>query len=220
MSTSKTTIGATCLRLRRLPRLACCPVLGVAIPIAIGAVAFQHGFHHDGIAPRGQPRLRQAAFAPPPLPANIKPVAPPAPVAVAAAPAAQRGCRQAAAADRAVAANPAGGRAARASRGGPPPEAPGAGDDPARRCGSGRPGSRRLAKRPSRFRSRQRQAVRPPPPFRPPGQSPKAPPRRQRPLRSLALPSFRAASLCRPLLRPSLRPTRRWPLAASPCRLR
>ena len=56
------------------------PVLGVAIPIAIGAVAFQHGFHHDGIAPRGQPRLRQAAFAPPPLPANIKPVAPPAPV--------------------------------------------------------------------------------------------------------------------------------------------
>ena len=33
------------------------PVLGVALPIAIGAVAFQHGFHHDGIAPRGQPRL-------------------------------------------------------------------------------------------------------------------------------------------------------------------
>ena len=59
------------------------PVLGVAIPIAIGAVAFQHGFHHDGIAPRGQPRLRPAAFAPPPLPANIKPVAPRAPVAAA-----------------------------------------------------------------------------------------------------------------------------------------
>ena len=57
------------------------PVLGVAIPIAIGAVGFQHGFHHDGIAPRGQPRLRQAAFAPPPLPGNIKPVAPRAPVA-------------------------------------------------------------------------------------------------------------------------------------------
>ena len=60
------------------------PVLGVALPIAIGAVAFHNGFHHDGIAPRGQPRLREAAFAPPPLPANIKPVAPPAPVAVAA----------------------------------------------------------------------------------------------------------------------------------------
>ena len=60
------------------------PVLGVALPIAIGAVAFQHGFHHDGIAPRGQPRLRQAAFAPPPLPANIKPVAPRPPVAAAA----------------------------------------------------------------------------------------------------------------------------------------
>ena len=60
------------------------PVLGVALPIAIGAVAFQHGFHHDGIAPRGQPQFRRAAFAPPPLPANIKPVAPPAPVAAAA----------------------------------------------------------------------------------------------------------------------------------------
>jgi len=59
------------------------PVLGVALPIAIGAVAFQHGFHHDGIAPRGQPQFRRAAFAPPPLPANIKPVAPPAPVAAA-----------------------------------------------------------------------------------------------------------------------------------------
>jgi uncharacterized caspase-like protein len=59
------------------------PVLGVALPIAIGAVAFQHGFHHDGIAPRGQPALRQAAFAPPPLPANIKPVAPRPPVAAA-----------------------------------------------------------------------------------------------------------------------------------------
>jgi uncharacterized caspase-like protein len=64
------------------------PVLGVALPIAIGAVAYQHGFHHDGIAPRGEPRLRQPPFAPPPLPANIRPVAPPAPVAVAAAPAA------------------------------------------------------------------------------------------------------------------------------------
>jgi uncharacterized caspase-like protein len=64
------------------------PVLGVAIPIAIGAVAFHNGFHRDGIAPRGQPPLRQAAFAPPPLPANIKPVSPPAPVAIAAAPAA------------------------------------------------------------------------------------------------------------------------------------
>ncbi len=64
------------------------PVLGVAIPIALGAVAFHNGFHHDGVAPRGQPRLRAAPPAPPPLPANIKPVAPPSPVAVAAAPAA------------------------------------------------------------------------------------------------------------------------------------
>ena len=59
------------------------PVLGVAIPIAIGAVAYQHGFHRNGIAPRGQPRLGRTAFAPPPLPANIRPVAPPAPVAAA-----------------------------------------------------------------------------------------------------------------------------------------
>jgi uncharacterized caspase-like protein len=64
------------------------PVLGVALPIAIGAVAYQRGFHHDGIAPRGEPRMRPPPFAPPPLPANIKPVAPAAPVAVAAAPAA------------------------------------------------------------------------------------------------------------------------------------
>jgi uncharacterized caspase-like protein len=70
------------------PEIGVLPVLGVAIPIAIGAVAFQGGFHHDGIAPRGQPRLRPPPFSPPPLPANIKPVAPPAPVAVAAAPAA------------------------------------------------------------------------------------------------------------------------------------
>ncbi|HEY6521156.1 MAG TPA: caspase family protein [Roseiarcus sp.] len=59
------------------------PVLGVAIPIAIGAVAYQHGFHRNGIAPRGQPRLGRTAFAPPPLPATIRPVAPPAPVAAA-----------------------------------------------------------------------------------------------------------------------------------------
>ncbi len=36
------------------------PVLGFAIPIAIGAVAFHNGFHRDGVAPRGQPRLREA----------------------------------------------------------------------------------------------------------------------------------------------------------------
>ena len=51
-------------RLARLPpppppaEIGVLPVLGVAIPIAIGAVAYQHGFHHNGIAPRGQPRLR------------------------------------------------------------------------------------------------------------------------------------------------------------------
>jgi uncharacterized caspase-like protein len=67
------------------PEIGVLPVLGVAIPIAIGAVAFQGRFHHDGIAPRGEARFRQPPPAPPPLPANITPVAPAAPVAVAAA---------------------------------------------------------------------------------------------------------------------------------------
>ena len=68
------------------PEVGVLPVLGVALPIAVGAVAYQGLFHRDGIAPRGAPRFRQPAPAPPPLPANIKPVAPPAPVAVAAPP--------------------------------------------------------------------------------------------------------------------------------------
>ena len=59
------------------------PVLGFALPIAVGAVAFHGLFHHDGIAPRGERRWRRPPPAPPPLPANIKPVAPPPPVAVA-----------------------------------------------------------------------------------------------------------------------------------------
>ena len=59
------------------------PVLGFALPIAVGAVAFHGPFHRDGIAPRGERRWRQPPPAPPPLPANIKPVAPPPPVAVA-----------------------------------------------------------------------------------------------------------------------------------------
>ena len=61
------------------------PVLGVAIPIAVGAVAYQGLFHHDGIAPRGGPRFRPPPPGAPPLPANIKPMAPPRPVAAAGA---------------------------------------------------------------------------------------------------------------------------------------
>ena len=106
------------------------PVLGVALPIAVGAVAFQHGFHHDGIAPRGQPRLRQAAFAPPPLPAHIKPVAPPAPVAVAAAPAGNaavvKPLRPIGRSGR-----PGGRPGGPGKPGGPPPQAPGAAINPA-----------------------------------------------------------------------------------------
>jgi uncharacterized caspase-like protein len=60
------------------------PVLGFALPVAVGAVAFQGLYHRDGIAPRGEPRWLPPPPAPPPLPANIKPVAPPPPVALAA----------------------------------------------------------------------------------------------------------------------------------------
>ncbi len=68
------------------PGIGVLPVLGVALPIAAGAVAYQGLSHRNGIAPRGEPRFRQPPPAPPPLPANIKPVAPPAPVAAVAPP--------------------------------------------------------------------------------------------------------------------------------------
>jgi uncharacterized caspase-like protein len=96
------------------------PVLGVALPIAVGAVAYQGLFHHNGIAPRGAPLFRQPPPAPPPLPANIKPVAPPAPVAVAAAPAAN-----------AAAVKPLRPFGRRGQPGGPPPSMPAAPANPA-----------------------------------------------------------------------------------------
>ena len=61
------------------------PVLGFALPIAVGAVAYQGLFHRNGIAPQGAPRFRPPPPAPPPLPANIKPQAPPKPAAAASA---------------------------------------------------------------------------------------------------------------------------------------
>jgi uncharacterized caspase-like protein len=61
------------------------PVLAIALPVAVGAVAYQGLFHRDGIAPLGAPRWQPPPPAPPPLPANIRPVAPP-PVALAARP--------------------------------------------------------------------------------------------------------------------------------------
>ena len=134
------------------------PVLGVAIPIAIGAVAYQHGFHHDGIAPRGQPRLRRTAFAPPPLPANIRPVAPPrrSPRPV---PRPMRLWSSLCVRLAGAAASPAGNRSrrprlqagllARRQRGAQVR----AGES----CGSRRPGPSRR----SRFRFRQRRAIRP-----------------------------------------------------------
>jgi uncharacterized caspase-like protein len=60
------------------------PVLAIAIPVAVGAVAFYGRPHYDGIAPLGAPRWQPPPPAPPPLPANIRPVAPPPPVALAA----------------------------------------------------------------------------------------------------------------------------------------
>ena len=68
------------------------PVLAIGIPLVVGAVGFQHyeHYHRDGIAPAGLPRFRPPPPAPPPLPRNVNPVQPPAPVTVAAAPAANR----------------------------------------------------------------------------------------------------------------------------------
>ena len=118
------------------------PVLGVALPIAIGAVAFHNGFHHDGIAPRGQPRLRQAAFAPPPLPGTHQTGSAASAGRRRGRSCGQRGCRQAAKADRAVwptgrsAGRPRKARRATAS-------SARRRDKPGRRCGSCRPGSHR-----------------------------------------------------------------------------
>ena len=61
------------------------PVLGVAIPLIAGAVAFHNNFHKDGVAPAGTAPLAPPPPAPPPLPANITPVRPSAPVPVPAA---------------------------------------------------------------------------------------------------------------------------------------
>ena len=56
------------------------PVLEIAIPLVVGAVAYHHYDHrHNGIAPRGAPRFASPPPAPPPLPANVRPVAPPPP---------------------------------------------------------------------------------------------------------------------------------------------
>ena len=67
------------------PQIGVLPVLGVALPIAIGAVAYQGLFHRNGIAPQGAPHFRPRPPGPPPLPANIKPQAPPQPAAAASA---------------------------------------------------------------------------------------------------------------------------------------
>ena len=205
-ATPKTTIGATCLRLRRLPKLALLPVLGVALPIAIGAVAFHRGFHHDGIAPRGQPRLRQAAFAPPPLPANIKPVAPACagrcrrPLLPPTRLSLSRSGRSGGAANPAAA-----GRTWKAGRssallGACRAGKPGRRCDPCRAgaCCSG-PGAQAASDPASGRHSARRGPPRP-------GRSPKAMLCRQRRLRSQLLQWFRAVSLCR--LRASS-PTRR-----------
>ena len=68
------------------PQIGVLPVLGIALPIAVGAVAFHGLSHHDGIAPRGVARWQAPPPAPPPLPANIKPVAPPPPARSAGRP--------------------------------------------------------------------------------------------------------------------------------------
>jgi uncharacterized caspase-like protein len=60
------------------------PVLAIGIPLAVGAVAFQHYDHYrrDGVAPAGVRPFRPPPPAPPPLPRNVNPVQPPPPVPV------------------------------------------------------------------------------------------------------------------------------------------
>jgi uncharacterized caspase-like protein len=60
------------------------PVLPIGIPLVVGAVAFQHYeyYHRNGVAPAGLPPFRPPPPAPPPLPRNVTPVQPPAPVPV------------------------------------------------------------------------------------------------------------------------------------------
>ena len=56
-------------------------MLPIAIPLAVGAVAFQHysSYHRNGVAPANLPRFEPPPPAPLPLPANIVPVQPPGP---------------------------------------------------------------------------------------------------------------------------------------------
>ncbi len=62
------------------------PVLGVAIPLVVGAVAY-HGYERrNGIAPRGARRLPPPPLGPPPMPAHIKPAIPRPPIAGARPP--------------------------------------------------------------------------------------------------------------------------------------
>jgi len=70
------------------------PVLGIAIPLVAGAIAYHH-FHKDGsgsgVAPAGAASVvPPRSFAPPPLPANIKPPQPIAPIPVATVPAGEK----------------------------------------------------------------------------------------------------------------------------------
>ena len=62
------------------------PALAIAIPLAVGAVAYHDRWHREGLAPRGYRPPPPPPPAPPPLPANIKPIAPPPPQPALAVP--------------------------------------------------------------------------------------------------------------------------------------
>ena len=63
------------------------PFPAIGIPLAVGAVAYHHRHRdHDGRAPRGFRPPAPPPLAPPPLPANIRPIAPPPPNPNPAAP--------------------------------------------------------------------------------------------------------------------------------------
>ena len=61
------------------------PVLGIAIPLVIGAIAYHDHGRRDGLAPRGVGVTPAQPTTAPRLPANVRPVAPAAPTAAAVA---------------------------------------------------------------------------------------------------------------------------------------
>ena len=56
------------------------PVLGIALPLVIGAVAYRERHHRDGVAPPGFRAPPPPPREPPRLPPNVRPIRPPEPI--------------------------------------------------------------------------------------------------------------------------------------------